>query len=60
MLSDEAVAVYDNAKFDEIKSHYADNVEDISFWPVNEECERFLDLIFPGTDSAPTQGSRYQ
>ena len=49
MLSDEAVAVYDNAKFDEIKSHYADNVEDISFWPVNEECERFLDLIWAVT-----------
>ena len=49
MLSDEAVAVYDNAKFDEIKAHYADNAEDISFWPVNEACEAFLDIIWATT-----------
>jgi len=49
MLSDEAVAVYDSAKFDEIKSHYVDNAENISFWPVNEECEFFLDLIWAVT-----------
>ena len=49
MLSDEAVAVYDNTKFDEIKSHYAENAEDISFWPVNDACHHFLDLIWAVT-----------
>ena len=49
MLSDEAVAVYDNTKFDDIKSHYAENAEEISFWPVNDACHHFLDLIWAVT-----------
>lgn len=47
MLSDEVVM--EDTRFDEIKSHYADKADDISFWPVNEECERFLDLIWAVT-----------
>ena len=50
MLSDEAVAVYDNTKFDEIKTHYAENAGDISFWPVNDACHHFLDLIWAVTN----------
>lgn len=46
MLSDEVVI---DTRFDDIKSHYAENVEDISFWPVNDACHHFLDLIWAVT-----------
>ena len=36
-------------KFGEIRHHYAVYSDVISFWPVNEECERFLDLIWAVT-----------
>lgn len=47
MLSDEVVM--EDTRFDDIKSHYAENAEEISFWPVNDACHHFLDLIWAVT-----------
>ena len=55
MLSDEAVNEYDKTypmnpvAIEEIKAYYADNAQDISFWPVNDKCEAFLDIIWAVT-----------